>query len=91
MYVKQTGNVVNVQFALQNNGSAFNTEQFNPCTITGVDLPSINFIIGNAYSSRDIFTCEHVCYAILGTDGKIYIKIPTENELWVHLNFTYIV
>ena len=92
IFVKQTGNVVNVQFAFQNNdGNVFNTQQFNPCTIAGVDLPSINFIIGNAYSSRDVFSCEHACYAVIGDDGKIYIKVPTENELWVHVSFTYIV
>ena len=91
MYVKQTGNVVNVQFVFQNNGNVFLTQQFSPCSITGVALPRVALTLGNAYSSRDRWIYDHVCYAILGTDGKIYIKIPTENELWVHLNFTYIV
>lgn len=91
--IKQTGNVVNVQFKLQNNGYVFGTEQFNPCTVTGVDLPSDSnvFIIGNAYSSRDVYIFEHACYAVLAHDGKIYIRIPTENELFAFVSFTYIV
>lgn len=89
--VKQTGNVVNVQFILQNNGATFDIQQFNPCTITGVDLPRDELTIGNAYSSRDKFSCEHACYAVLANDGKIYIKVSTANELWLHVSFTYIV
>ena len=89
--VKQTGHVVNVQFAFENNGLTFPAIQFVPCTITGVDLPSMDFIIGSAYSSREIWTWEHACYAVIGVDGKIYIRVTTENELWVHANFTYIV
>ena len=88
--VKQTGNVVNVQFLLQNNGNVFGTNQFNSCTVTGVDLPS-GFIIGNAYSSRDRWTCEHSCYAVIKNDGRIYIRVLTANEFWVFVSFTYIV
>ena len=91
--VKQTGNVVNVQFRVKNNGYTFGTEQFNACTVTGVDLPSDSnvFIIGNAYSSRQAYSCEHTCYAVIGTDGKIYIKVSTANEFFVFVSFTYIV
>ena len=91
--VKQTGNVVNVQFILQNNGSVFLTEQFSPCSITGVALPrvALTLTLGNAYSSRDRWIYDHVCYAVMGNDGKIYVKVSTANELFVFVNFTYIV
>ena len=89
--VKQTGNVVNVQFVFQNNGNVFLTQQFSPCSITGVALPRVALTLGNAYSSRDQWTYDHVCYAVMGNDGKIYIKVSTANELFVFVNFTYIV